>query len=188
MSGDYAYLAGGLTFGDDTGLQVLDVRDRSNPQWVGELNTAGWAYGVAVSGNRAFVADGDAGLQVIDVSDPFHPQWVAGHDTSGTAYAVTVSGLYVYVADGDGGLVILRIEDCSVPDEWDVRGDFSGDGVLNLPDLPMWIGCMTDPCGPFPCEPPLYLSACCAWVDSPSDGDVDLQDFAVFQRACGGGP
>ena len=34
------------------------------------MTPAGYAYGVAVAGNYAYVADGTAGLQVIDVSNP----------------------------------------------------------------------------------------------------------------------
>ena len=37
------------------------------------MTPAGYAYGVAVSGNYAYVADGEAGLQVIDVSNPANP-------------------------------------------------------------------------------------------------------------------
>ena len=41
---------------------------------VGGYDTSGYALGVAVAGNYAYVADGDAGLQVIDVSNPANPR------------------------------------------------------------------------------------------------------------------
>ena len=80
----------------------------ANPVLIGQW--PGWprgeAYGVAVSGNYAYVADG-AGLEVIDVSNPANPQRVGGYDTSGYAYGVAVSGNYAYVADWSWGLLIL---------------------------------------------------------------------------------
>ncbi len=44
------------------GLQVIDVSNPANPQRVGGYDTSGNAYGVAVSGNYAYVADGHWGL------------------------------------------------------------------------------------------------------------------------------
>ena len=66
-------------------------------QWPGW--SRGLAYGVAVSGNYAYLAVAEAGLQVLDVSNPANPQWVGGYDTSGGALGVAVSGNYAYVAD-----------------------------------------------------------------------------------------
>ena len=45
-----------------SGLLVIDIRKPANPQHVGSYDTSNLAYGVAVSGNYAYVADGDAGL------------------------------------------------------------------------------------------------------------------------------
>ena len=81
--------------------------DPANPQRVGGYATSGYAYGVAVSGNYAYVADHDAGLQVINVSNPANPQRVGGYATSGGAMDVAVSGNYVYVAAASWGLMIL---------------------------------------------------------------------------------
>ena len=39
------------------GLQVIDVSNPATPQRVGGYDTSGEAWGVAVSGNYAFVAD-----------------------------------------------------------------------------------------------------------------------------------
>jgi hypothetical protein len=43
-------------------LAVIDLRTPANPQEVGGYATSGQAYGVAVSGNYAYVAAGAAGL------------------------------------------------------------------------------------------------------------------------------
>jgi hypothetical protein len=58
VSGNFAYVANGYA-----GLNVIDVSDPANPQWVGGYFTTGFAYSVVVSGDLAYVADGPAGLQ-----------------------------------------------------------------------------------------------------------------------------
>ena len=60
MSGTTAYVAD-----DDTGLQVIDVSDPANPTRLGGYDTSGSARGVAVAGNRVYVADYEKGLRVL---------------------------------------------------------------------------------------------------------------------------
>ena len=88
-----------------------EVRVERVGQWPGWPR--GIAYGVAVSGNYAYLAVGSAGLQVIDVSNPANPRREGRYDTPGRAYGVAVSGGYAYVADWDWGLQILRIGDAA---------------------------------------------------------------------------
>ena len=52
VSGDYAYVA---AYG--SGLQVIDISDPTAPSYAGSYDTPGIAYGVAISGNYAYVAD-----------------------------------------------------------------------------------------------------------------------------------
>ncbi len=62
------------------------------------------------------------------------------------------------------------------------RGDWNGDGNVTLADFPQFIECMSGPIGApgFVSPSPECLNA--FDFDTP-DGDVDLQDFAAFQRA-----
>ena len=60
VSGGFAYAAAG-----STGLQVVDVSDRTNPTVVASGDTPSNANDVKVVGNLAYVADGAAGLQII---------------------------------------------------------------------------------------------------------------------------
>jgi len=78
--------------------------------WVSGVNTPDYAYGVAISGSHAYVADGVAGLQVIDITDPASPQLVGGVDTPGEAFGVAISGSHAYVADYDAGLQIAPLQ------------------------------------------------------------------------------
>ena len=88
-------------------------------QWPGKPRgmQEGFAMGVAVSGNYAYVADGSAGLQVIDVSNLANPQRVGGYNTSGDAYIVAVSGNYAYVADRAAGLQVIDVSNPANP-QW----------------------------------------------------------------------
>jgi len=76
----------------------------------GSCDTPGYAYGVAVSGDYAYVADHGYGLQVIDISTPGTPVILGSIDTPGYARGVAVSGGYAYVADyyGSGLQVVNR--------------------------------------------------------------------------------
>jgi hypothetical protein len=108
-------------------LQVIDVSNPTNCVRVGGYDTSGSAYGVAVSGNYAYVADYTAGLQVIDVSNPTHCVRVGGYYTSGAAWGVAVAGNRIFVADGEKGLKVV----CTLPNvQFMTRVD---DGMLGTP-------------------------------------------------------
>jgi len=73
-------------------------------------DTTGFAYGVYVSGNYAYVADGPNGLAVINISDPTDPGVPVYENTDGNASSVYLSGDYAYVADYNEGLVVIQIQ------------------------------------------------------------------------------
>jgi len=58
---------------DGVGLQVIDVSNPANPVWLGTYNTSGFAYGVAVAGTVAYVAEHRVGVEAIDVTNPSQP-------------------------------------------------------------------------------------------------------------------
>jgi hypothetical protein len=66
---------------------------------VGFYDTPWFAWGVAVSGAYAYVADGDVGLQVIDVSNPSSPREVGFYDTEECPGTWRCRAPYAYVAD-----------------------------------------------------------------------------------------
>ncbi len=62
-------------------------------------------------------------------------------------------------------------------------GDFSGDGLTDLPDYAVFETCYSFS-GPGT-EPP--FQECLDHFDWNDDGDVDLRDFRIFQLAFNGG-
>jgi hypothetical protein len=99
----------------DSGLQVIDIRDKESPVIVGTCDTPGYAQGVALSGDYAFVADYDKGLQVIDISNREDPVRIDTCDTPGYAQGVAISGDYAIVADDENGLQIIDISNREDP-------------------------------------------------------------------------
>jgi hypothetical protein len=94
---------------------VIDITTPGSPQILGGVDTPGSAYGVAISGTHAYVADGGFGLQVIDVTDPADPQIVGSVNTPGNAYGVAISGTHAYIADYGSGLQVIDIGDAANP-------------------------------------------------------------------------
>ncbi|NGX42638.1 MAG: Serine/threonine-protein kinase PrkC [Chlamydiae bacterium] len=110
LSGNYAYVAD-----RDSGLQIIDVSNVTNPTFAGFYATPDRAYDVAVSGNYAYVADWNSGLQIIDVSNVANPTFAGSYDTPGWALRVALSGNYAYVADRTSGLQIIDVSNVANP-------------------------------------------------------------------------
>lgn len=110
VSGNYAYIAAG-----STGLQVVDVSNKTTPKVVASLDTPGNGNDVAVVGNYVYLADGAAGLRIIDIANPLTPTLAGVIDTPGIAWDVTVRGGYAFVADGTSGLQIIDVSNPAQP-------------------------------------------------------------------------
>jgi len=107
--GDYAYIGQGQDF------VVLDISNPASPVELGRVTTPDVIYGVAVSGDYAYVADDYSGLVIVDVSNKASPVLAGSYDTAGDALGVAVSDGYVYVADEDNGLVIVDVSNKASP-------------------------------------------------------------------------
>lgn len=90
------------------GLLVIDISDPSSPEQIGHYDTDGYACGVTVKGNYAYVADHWDGLVVIDVSDPVNPVKI-GNCRAADAMEVAIAENYEYIVDGSNGLVIIDV-------------------------------------------------------------------------------
>lgn len=72
VDGDYAYLTlrGGNACGQlESVLEVIDVKDKTNPTMVGRYNLEN-PYGLGFRANTLYVCDGTAGLKLYDKSNP----------------------------------------------------------------------------------------------------------------------
>ncbi|MBN1996194.1 hypothetical protein JW935_01495 [candidate division KSB1 bacterium] len=67
---------------------IYDISDPLSPVETGQYKTPGYAYGLSVRDNLAFIADGEQGLRILDVSDPVNPVETAFIDTLGNVIAV----------------------------------------------------------------------------------------------------
>jgi hypothetical protein len=117
-------------FGSGTVLVVADVSNAAEPLEVGEVVLSGIVWGVAASGNYAYVAAD--GLRVIDVSTPASPIEVGFLETPGGAFGVAVSGNYAYVAEGYNGLRVIDVSTPASPIEvglFDTPGNAEGVAV-----------------------------------------------------------
>jgi len=93
--------------GIGAGALAMPALAQDCPEPIGLYDTPGLAFGVAVAGTYAYVADDTAGLRVVDVSNPAAPVEIGFYDTPGLAFGVVVAGAYAYVADKGSGLEIL---------------------------------------------------------------------------------
>ncbi len=75
----------------------------------------GFANGVAVNGNYAYVAAGAAGLQVVNVSNRTNPSIVASLPLSGNSDDIRLVGNYAYIAGGSAGLQVVDISNPLAP-------------------------------------------------------------------------
>jgi len=106
------------------GLLIWSLADPTNPAQIGEFSPFPLAAnGVAVSGDRAYVA-GDTyyGLLVVDISDPTNPVQVGSYDTPGSGERIAVTNDRIFIADYDAGVTVL-----GCPEELFVDGFDSGD-------------------------------------------------------------
>ena len=96
VSGDTAFVA------DDSGLQIIDVSDLSEPVTI-RVEPMSYATDVTVSGTTAFVncnplwVGGWGGVQIMDVSDPENPSLI-GAESALHAFDATVSGTAAFMA------------------------------------------------------------------------------------------
>jgi len=84
---------------------VIDITNPTSPTLIATCATYG-AYGIAVSGSYAYVADSNHGMRVIDITDPASPALIATCTTS-DAHGIAVSGSCAYIADGGHGMRVI---------------------------------------------------------------------------------
>ena len=106
-----------VTFMATTALAPMPAAGGHNgrlPYLRSAYDTPGFAQGISLLNNFAYVADGSSGLQIIDVSNPANPFLLGEYDTPRFAESVSVAGSLAYVAD-EAGLQIIEVSDPANP-------------------------------------------------------------------------
>ena len=100
-----------------TGLEIVDVSDRTAPVLLFTQDTPGYQWGIGGVWSQVFVVDQPSGIYVFDVSDPHAPVELGVHATEQPAQSVTVGeGDRAYVVYGHTGRVeIVDVADASSP-------------------------------------------------------------------------
>jgi hypothetical protein len=109
VNGNFAFVAAGAS-----GLQVVNVTNRSLPVIAASLALAGNANDVKLSSNVAYVAAGSAGVHIIDVSNPLVPVKLGTLSTGANALNLVVRGAKIYVANGSN-LFIADVTNPAAP-------------------------------------------------------------------------
>ncbi|MBK7189059.1 MAG: T9SS type A sorting domain-containing protein [bacterium] len=107
----------------EAGLLVYDVSELDAIQLVGGVDTPGYAYGTAVAGGLAVVADFDRGLHVIDVSTARTPVALGEALVGAMPYDICVQCDFAYPASRSG----LHVVDIGDPAAMGVVGVLAGD-------------------------------------------------------------
>jgi hypothetical protein len=115
---NYAYIAA-----EQTGLQVIDISEPTQPRVVAACDTPGIAGAVKLHENRAYIGDGQGGLQIIDITNPLQPARLGGRTFGTYVGGSEVIGSRAYVADGVG----LSIIDVSNPADLQLIGSIAFD-------------------------------------------------------------
>jgi hypothetical protein len=117
IDGTSVFSSSGGVFLEATDIPAWLASSNPNPTFVGSYDTPGNAWGITVSGNYAYVANGWgwSGLQIIDINDPANPTFEGSYDTLGdAAWGITVSENYACMVS-DSGLQIIDISDPANP-------------------------------------------------------------------------
>jgi hypothetical protein len=97
---DYAYIS------DGQGLTILDISDRTNPQFISSYDTSNLIRDLIVVENKAYFTDRGKGLTILDLSNPFSPKLISSYNNLNLSYStpsneLAITGDYLYIADGD---------------------------------------------------------------------------------------
>ncbi|HEU0030730.1 MAG TPA: hypothetical protein VFQ53_08855 [Kofleriaceae bacterium] len=113
VAGTRAYVADWMY-----GLRIYDTTDPAALVELGSVQTGGAPGGLAIEGDRAYIAEGTGGgfLRVVDISNPAAPAVIGSVETS-KASNVKVIGTTAYVADEQlfepGGLKIYDVSNAT---------------------------------------------------------------------------
>ncbi|RPI31457.1 MAG: hypothetical protein EHM70_11465, partial [Chloroflexota bacterium] len=132
-SGRYAYIA------SDSGLRIVDVTDPASLSIVGSFDTPGWASGVTLKDDLAYLAcsqnvstGGSGGLWIVDVKDPAAPVEVSHIGNTMLYSQVAVEGNSAYLVEPAHGIQVMDISNPAAIQEAGIYKTFPDPNVITL--------------------------------------------------------
>lgn len=107
--------------------QATGVVSTFAPTALSYISVPGFANGVDVNGDYAYVAAGGAGLQVVSVADRTNPSIVGSLSLAGNTNDVRLLGNLAYIAGGSAG---LQVVDITTPASPVLRGTLPTSGTV----------------------------------------------------------
>jgi len=105
----YTYVTNG-----ENGIVIVDVSEPTQPTEIGSVAFQGYAYGIQVSGNFAYIAT-QVGLRIINKSNPNEP-WATGlMAVPGRNVNLSINGDYSYMVNENYGLYMANISGAYEP-------------------------------------------------------------------------
>jgi hypothetical protein len=115
---NYAYFSYVILCGGDvveSGLKIADIKDKDDIKVVGTVKTSGWANGIFIEGDYAYIANGNNGLKIVDIRDKNKPKIISSLDTPGFANSIAKYGNFIYIAAGEDGIHVINTSNKEKP-------------------------------------------------------------------------
>ncbi|MBM3317971.1 MAG: SUMF1/EgtB/PvdO family nonheme iron enzyme, partial [Candidatus Eisenbacteria bacterium] len=98
---------------DQMGVTVVDVSRVYERELtvIGNVDTPGYALGIAVAHGFVYVADGTRGLQIMRIGEDHLPQPISSLALPGRCQSITVHEGVAFIAARDAGLYIIDVSD-----------------------------------------------------------------------------
>jgi hypothetical protein len=123
VNSDYAYVAAG-----NSGIRIIDVSDKTNPQEVNIFNPTEYANVVIIVGAYAYVGGGNS-MKILDITNPIAPIQISSYPVSNGVKSIDIDGNYAYLACPFLG---LRIVDIANPANPVTKGTFSLNNAVSV--------------------------------------------------------
>jgi formylglycine-generating enzyme required for sulfatase activity len=98
---------------DEMGLSVYDIRsayEKIMPR-IGNVDTPGYAYGIDVDGDYAYVADKHGGLIIYEIGADYLPTQISSMELTGDPEKIIVKNGTAFLCADDAGLHIVDVSD-----------------------------------------------------------------------------
>ena len=128
VDGNYAYVGLG-----EHGVEILDISASESPKKVGGFDTLGRVHGLAIHGNKLYVADGNGDVLLFDVTNPANPRFSSSISLTSSVDEVNISedGRYLFLAGKEFGLKMFDADKLSLIHQFEEPQSAGDINILN---------------------------------------------------------